>query len=42
VSRDRFAHAAPFLIRGMPLVEDCIREIDLPGRRILLNPGFIG
>jgi 16S rRNA processing protein RimM len=26
----------------LPLVEDCIREIDLPGRRILLNPGFIG
>jgi 16S rRNA processing protein RimM len=26
----------------LPLVEDCIREIDLPGRRILLNRGFIG
>jgi 16S rRNA processing protein RimM len=26
----------------LPLVEDCVREIDLPGRRILLNPGFIG
>jgi 16S rRNA processing protein RimM len=26
----------------LPLVEDCIREVDLPGRRILLNPGFIG
>ena len=26
----------------LPLVEDCIREIDLRGRRILLNPGFIG
>jgi 16S rRNA processing protein RimM len=25
----------------LPLVEDCIREIDLAGRRILLNPGFI-
>ena len=23
-----------------PLVEDCVREIDLEGRRILLNPGF--
>ncbi|HEU5206553.1 MAG TPA: ribosome maturation factor RimM [Gaiellaceae bacterium] len=26
----------------LPLVEDCIREVDLPSRRILLNPGFIG
>ena len=26
----------------LPLVEDCVREIDLEGRRILLNPGFIG
>ena len=26
----------------LPLVEDCVREIDLAGRRILLNPGFIG
>jgi 16S rRNA processing protein RimM len=26
----------------LPLVEDCVREVDLPGRRILLNPGFIG
>lgn len=26
----------------LPLVEDCIREIDLPGRRVLLNPGFTG
>ena len=26
----------------LPLVEDCVREIDLPGRRVLLNPGFIG
>src|SRR5262245_12438658 len=26
----------------LPLVEDCVREIDLPGRRIVLNPGFIG
>ena len=24
----------------LPLVEDCIREIDLAGRRVLLNPGF--
>jgi 16S rRNA processing protein RimM len=24
----------------LPLVEDCIREVDLAGRRILLNPGF--
>jgi 16S rRNA processing protein RimM len=27
--------------RLLPLVEDCIREIDLGGRRVLLNPGFI-
>jgi 16S rRNA processing protein RimM len=26
----------------LPLVEDCIREVDLAGGRILLNPGFIG
>ncbi len=26
----------------LPLVEDCVREVDLAGRRILLNPGFIG
>jgi len=26
----------------LPLVEDCIRSVDLAGRRILLNPGFIG
>jgi ribosomal 30S subunit maturation factor RimM len=26
----------------LPLVEDCIREVDVPGRRVLLNPGFIG
>jgi 16S rRNA processing protein RimM len=25
----------------LPLVEDCIREVDLEGRRVLLNPGFI-
>ena len=25
----------------LPLVEDCIREVDLPGRRVILNPGFI-
>ncbi|MGH3136856.1 MAG: ribosome maturation factor RimM [Gaiellaceae bacterium] len=24
----------------LPLVEDCVREIDLDGRRVLLNPGF--
>ena len=24
----------------LPLIEDCIREVDLAGRRILLNPGF--
>jgi len=24
----------------LPLVEDCVREIDLEGRRILLNPGY--
>ena len=26
----------------LPLVEECVREVDLSGRRILLNPGFIG
>ena len=26
----------------LPLVEDCIREVDLRERRILLNPGFTG
>jgi 16S rRNA processing protein RimM len=25
----------------LPLVEDCIREVDLPGGRVILNPGFI-
>jgi 16S rRNA processing protein RimM len=25
----------------LPLVEECIREVDLEGRRVLLNPGFI-
>jgi 16S rRNA processing protein RimM len=25
----------------LPLVEDCIREVDLEARRVLLNPGFI-
>lgn len=25
----------------LPLVEDCVREVDLAGRRVLLNPGFI-
>ena len=24
----------------LPLVEDCIREVDIDGRRVLLNPGF--
>ena len=24
----------------LPLVEDCIREVDVVGRRVLLNPGF--
>ena len=24
----------------LPLVEDCIREVDLGARRVLLNPGF--
>jgi 16S rRNA processing protein RimM len=24
----------------LPLVEDCVREIDLENRRVLLNPGF--
>jgi len=24
----------------LPLVEDCVREVDLEGRRVLLNPGF--
>lgn len=26
----------------LPLVEDCVREVDLAGGRILLNPGFTG
>ena len=26
----------------LPLVEDCIREVDREARTILLNPGFIG
>ncbi len=26
----------------LPLVEACVREVDLPGRRVLLNPGFTG
>lgn len=25
----------------LPLVEDCVREVDLPGRRVILNPGFM-
>ncbi len=24
----------------LPLVEDCVREVDLEGRRVVLNPGF--
>jgi hypothetical protein len=26
----------------LPLVEDCVRDVDLGERRILLNPGFTG
>jgi 16S rRNA processing protein RimM len=26
----------------LPLVEDCVREVDLSSRRLLLNPGFTG
>jgi 16S rRNA processing protein RimM len=26
----------------LPLVEECIREVDLESRRVLLNPGFTG
>jgi 16S rRNA processing protein RimM len=26
----------------LPLVEDCVREIDLAGRRVLVAPGFLG
>ena len=26
----------------LPLVEDCVREVDRASRRILLNPGFTG
>jgi 16S rRNA processing protein RimM len=26
----------------LPLVEACVREVDIEGRRILLNPGFTG
>jgi 16S rRNA processing protein RimM len=26
----------------LPLVEDCIREVDLAGGRVFLNPGFTG
>jgi 16S rRNA processing protein RimM len=26
----------------LPLVEECVREVDLSGRRLLLNPGFTG
>lgn len=25
----------------LPLVEDCVREVDLEGGRVVLNPGFI-
>jgi hypothetical protein len=24
----------------VPLVEDCVRDVDMAGRRIHLNPGF--
>jgi 16S rRNA processing protein RimM len=36
------ANAALELYTGLllPLVEDCVREVDLAGRRVLLNPGF--
>ena len=26
----------------LPFVEDCVREVDVSGRRLLLNPGFTG
>lgn len=26
----------------LPLVEDCVREVDLDARRVRLNPGFTG
>ncbi len=26
----------------LPLVEECVREVDVAGRRLLLNPGFTG
>ena len=26
----------------LPVVEDCIRDVDLAGRRVHLNPGFTG
>ena len=26
----------------LPLVEPCVREVDLAGKRVLLNPGFTG
>jgi len=25
----------------LPLVEECVRDVDLDGRRVHLNPGFI-
>ena len=25
----------------LPLVEECVREVDIDGRRVHLNPGFI-
>jgi 16S rRNA processing protein RimM len=25
---------------ALPMVEDCVRDVDLPGRRILVAPGF--
>jgi 16S rRNA processing protein RimM len=27
---------------ALPLVEECVREVDLSRRRLLLNPGFTG
>jgi 16S rRNA processing protein RimM len=26
----------------LPLVEDCVREVDVAGRRIVITPGFLG
>jgi 16S rRNA processing protein RimM len=27
---------------ALPMVEDCVREVDLPGGRIVVSPGFSG